>query len=230
VIAFNIKADLRPLQRAFVDLRAKQAPFAISLALNALAKGVQQVEQDEVRQTFDTPTPFTQSAYRIEVATKGKPVAVVAAKDIQAEYLEPYVVGGNRSLGTKRGMLAPRAVGLNQYGNLPKSKLASLRSKPGVFIGPVTFKKSGKTINGVWQRSATKRGERYKGGGEYGTRGRNTDAIGGARTTLKLLIQFEDTTPAPKRLPFYERAQAYLQRNAAREMDIAMRRALSTRR
>ncbi len=37
-------------------------------------------------------------------------------------------------------MLAPRAVGLNQYGNLPKSKLASLRAKPNVYIGPIKTK------------------------------------------------------------------------------------------
>lgn len=137
-------------------------------------------------------------------------------------------MGGNRSLGTKRGMLAPRAVGLNQYGNLSKGKLASLKSKPGVFIGPVTLK-NGRTINGVWQRGKTKRGERYKGGGEYGTRGK-LNKIGGARTTLKLLIQFEDTTPVRKRLPFEKVARMYIQRNATAAFDAALRRALQTSR
>ena len=216
----NIKADLRPLQKAFINLGAKQVPFATSLALNALAKGVAAEETKAVDQTFKSPTPFTENAFRIEVATKSKPIAIVAAKDIQAQYLAPYVLGGERFLGTKRGMLAPRAIGLNQYGNLPKNKLKQLQGMPGIFIGPIKTK-SGRVISGVWQRPTVAKARGAKRG-----RGASPAPVG----HLKLLIQFEDTTPAPVRLPFFERAQAYLKRNAVREFDIAMRRALATAR
>jgi hypothetical protein len=218
-VALNFKADLRPLQRAFINLHAKQAPFAISLALNALAKGVAGEERALIDETFDTPTPFTENAYRIEVATKSKPIAIVAAKDIQAAYLAPYVVGGDRSLGTKRGMLAPRGVALNKYGNLTKGKLQQLIAKPGVFVGTV-HTKAGKTINGVWQRPAP------MGAGRRGHRKGAAAPRGG----LKLLIQFEDSTPTQKRLPFEKRARDYLNRNAANEMSIAIKRALATAR
>lgn len=213
-----IRADLKPLQRAFIALGAKQVPFATSLALNNLAKGVAAQERAEIDKTFKTPTPFTENAYRIEVATKARPIARVAAKDIQATYLEPYVVGGNRSLGTKRGMLAPRSVSLNQYGNLTKGKMASLKGKPGVFIGKVATR-GGKVINGVWQRKAAGKAGRARKGA-------------GARQagSLKLLIQFEDTTPVTKRLDFFGRAQAYLAANAAREFDAALKQAFATAR
>lgn len=217
-VRFDIRADLKPLQRAFVALSAKQVPFATSLALNALAKGVAAQERDEVDQTFDKATPFTENAFRIEVATKARPIARVAAKDIQAEYLQPYVFGGVRSLGTKRGMLAPRAVSLNQYGNLTKGKLASLKGKPGVFIGKVTTR-GGKVINGVWQRKAPAKVGR-------GRKGAAKPQVGG----LKLLIQFEDTTPVKKRFDFFGRANAYLKANAAREFDAALKRAFATAR
>ena len=216
MIGIDIRADLRPLQRAMVALRAEQVPFAMSLALNALATGVAAAERDEVAKTFDKPTRFTANAFRIQVATKTRHVAIVAIKDIQAEYLRPYVVGGDRSLGTKRGMLAPRGVSLNQYGNLIKGKLASLRGKPGVFIGPVTTK-SGKVINGVWQRIPAKTG------------GSSRKGLAKPRG-LKLLIQFEDSTPVRKRLDFYGRAQRYARANAAHEFDIGLRRAMATAR
>jgi hypothetical protein len=215
-VALGIKGNLGPLHRAMIDLRAKQVPFAMSLALNDLAKGVRGVEIDELDATFDSPTPFTENAYRIEVATKARPIAIVAAKDIQAEYLEPYVVGGPRSLGNKRGMLAPRNVALNKYGNLTRGKIASLRGKPNVFIGPVKTR-SGKVINGVWQRPG--RGARRDG--SSGTKG---------RTGLKLLIQFEDTTEAPKRLPFEQVARQYIDRNARPAFEAALRRAIATAR
>ncbi len=190
----------------------------MSLALNTLAKGVAADQAKLLDETFDTPTPFTEKAYRIEVATKSRQVAVVAAKDIQAKYLKPYVVGGARSLGTKRGMLAPRGVGLNQYGNLTRGKMASLKGKRGVFIGAVTTK-AGKTINGVWQRPvAAKRASGARANGAQ------------PRAGLKLLIQFEDTAPVPKRLPFERRARSYIDRHARAAFNDALQRALSTAR
>lgn len=209
----NIKGNLSPLHRGLVALRSQHVPFAISLALNNLARGVAADERELIGQTFDSPTPFTQNAYRIEVATKSRPVAIVAAKDIQAQYLAPYVNGGARFLGTKKAMLAPRAVSTNRYGNLTRGKLQSLKGKPNVFIGPVKTR-SGRIINGVWQRPASAQ-----------RRGGNA-----TRSGLRLLIQFEDTTPAPKRLPFEQRARAYIDRHARAAFEDALRMAIATAR
>lgn len=219
MLAIDIRADLKPLQKAFVALHSKQVPFAISVALNALAKGVAGQERALIDETFDSPTPFTENAYRIGVATKSRPIATVAAKDIQAQYLEPYVDGGLRFLGGKKAMLAPRGVNLNQYGNIPRVKLASLKGKPNVFIGAVKTK-SGRVINGVWQRSGpTGRPKR-----------RALKGTAQPRAPLKLLIDFEDTSPVTKKLDFYGRAAAYIKRNAPREFQAAMRKALATAR
>lgn len=217
--AIDIRADLKPLQRAFIALGAEQVPFATSLALNSLAKGVAEVERAAIDATFKSPTPFTENAYRIIVATKSRPIARVAAKDIQSAYLTPYVDGGDRYLGAKRGMLVPRGVGLNQYGNLPKSKLASLKGKPNIFIGPIKTR-AGKIVNGVWQRpnAGVGRARPRKG------------AAPAPRGPLKLLIQFEDTTPAPKHLDFEAVAVRYIRANAAREFKAALQRAFATRR
>ncbi len=218
MVSIGIKANLKPLHRAMIALGAKQVPFAMALAINDLAKGAAAAEVRAIDATFDTPTPFTEKAIRIEVATKSKPIATVVMKDIQAGYLAPYVLGGDRSLGGKRGMLAPRAVTLNQYGNLTKGKLSALRAKPGIYIGPIKTK-SGKVINGVWQRPT-----KPKVG-----RGRRTSGAQ-PRQGLKLLIQFEDTTPVRKRLPFEQVARTYVRRHAVAAFDAALRRALATAR
>lgn len=211
MIALAIKPNLTQIQRLAIDLGAKQVPFATSLALNELAKGVQLDEQKAVTATFDHPTPFTQRAFRIEVASKAKPIAVVAAKDIQANYLEPYVAGGDRYLGGKKGMIVPKAVGTNQYGNLTRGKLAALKAKPGIFIGRVTTK-DGRPINGVWQRPT------------------NAQRKASSAGSMKLLIRFEDTMPAPKHLPFVERASAYVRANAAGAFQRGLARAMQTAR
>lgn len=227
MIAVNFNADLKPLHRALIDLQANQIPFALALGATRLAQGVVEAETDEIDKTFDNPTPFTEKSFALVPATKKSPVAIVFPKDIQEQYLAPYIVGGDRSLGSKKAMLVPITARTNAYGNLSRNQLATLKGKPNVFVGTVKFR-NGSKVSGVWQRSATARGARYKGGGEYGTRGKNTNVIGGVRTTLKLLIHFEDTTEVPKRLDFYGRARTYVQRNAAREFEAALERALAT--
>jgi hypothetical protein len=113
--------------------------------------------------------------------------------------------------------------------------LQAALAKPDTFVGKVTFKKTGKTVSGIWQRgvgngkgSSVKAGERKNGG--YGTKGNNQNVVGSVRTTLKLLLQFEDTTEAPKHLAFYERAKAYVKANASRAFSTAMHQAMTTKR
>lgn len=219
MIVLNIRPNLSPLHRALSDLGAKQMPFATMLALNRLASGVSQTESDAVRETFENPTPFTQRGFFVTSATKARPIAFVSAKDIQAQYLRPYLDGGLRFLGSKRAMLVPKSVATNQYGNLSRNKLKSLKGKPGIFIGPVKTK-SGETINGVWQRAQP--AKLAKGG----RKAKIARPVGG----LKLLIRFEDTTPVPKHFPFVERARAYLHRNARGEFERALREAVASAR
>lgn len=228
MIAVSVRGDMKAMQKAFVDLRGKQVPFATALALTTLAKGVQAAEADEIDKTFDKATPFTRNAIAIVPATKLKPVAVVFPKDVQAAYLAPYVAGGDRSLGSKKGMLVPIGAATNQYGNLNRGQLARIKGKPNVFVGAVTFRKSGKTVRGVWQRSAVKAGERRDG--ERGTRGDSQGKVGGVRSTLKLLVEFEDTTAVRKRFNFEGRARRYLRANTASAFNAAMTKALSTAR
>lgn len=221
MLSIDIRGDIKPLQKAFTDFQKKQVPFATALALTRLAQGVQGAEQDEIKKTFDTPTPFTVNGIAIKSATKASLTAVVYPKAIAAAYLAPYVVGGNRHLGKKQSMLVPINAKTNAFGNLPRNAITRFKGKPGVFVGSITFKKSGETVTGVWQRGETPRGKRTKGGGEYGTRGNNMNKIGGVRTTLKLLVEFEATTPVRKNLEFYGRANAYLRANVKKEFEKA---------
>ncbi|QSR16056.1 hypothetical protein [Novosphingobium sp. KA1] len=209
--------DLSVLQRAARAFGAEQMPFAEALALTRLAKGVSAEESRAVVDTFDNPTPFTQKAFTVRAATKAVPIAYVSAKDIAVQYLAPYVFGGERSLGAKRTMLVPKASGTNQYGNLPRNKLKTLKGKPNVFVGTVATK-GGQQIAGVWQRPSASAGRGKRNAGRA------------AQSGLKLLIRFSDTTEAPKHLPFFESARAYVARHAADEFRAALRQALATSR
>lgn len=232
--SIDVRIDRSALRRAIADIGERQIPFATALTLNALAKGVKVAEQVEVGRVFDTPNPFTQTAFRTVNATKGNLVSRVLAKDStndtggQNAYLAPYVFGGKRSLGKKKKMLAPitNNIGLNSYGNLPRTKVKTLKAKPGVFVGTIRFNKSGKSYSGVWQRP--ERGRRKDG--SYGTIGDTHNKLDGVRTGLKLLIKFEESTDTHKRLDFEGTARRYIKKNAAHEFDLALRKAMATAR
>lgn len=231
----QVKVDLRGLKRGLSDVKRKQLPYATALALTMTAGHVGEGWQEEIKADLDDPTPFTVNSVGVRGATKSRLVATVFIKDIAAAYLEPLTDGGPHFLGGKKGLLNPKNVTLNQYGNLTKGKLAALKAKGNVFVGPVTFK-NGQTINGVWQRGA--RGRRKKvgrRGGEFGTKGKHhlkDNAAQGlsSATTLKLLIRFTDPLEAKPVLRFQARTERDVLKYFEPSFAKAFNRAMATAR
>lgn len=203
-------------------LERNQLPFAAASAVTAIAKRVQEVETKALAATFNAPTPFTMRAFGVQAARKGSPTATVFAKDAQASYLEPYAVGGLQVLGKKEAMLTPIDVKLNAYGNIPRNKIASLKGRPDIYIGPIRTK-AGRTINGVWQRPAR------PGSVPVKARGRAASKLV-ASTKLKLLIEFTDPKPVTQRLGYGTRAEATVHQVAPAEVAAALRRAIASAR
>ena len=204
----DVRKALKPALRRLSDVQKKQVPFATAQALTAVARMAQGAIKAELPSVFDRPTPFTINSIAVTPARKTNLTAVVFAKDIAAQYLEPYESGGTQFLGAKRAILAPVAQRTNQYGNLPRTALARLKAKPNVFTGRIVTK-SGQSISGVWQRSPSAKG---KAGG------------------LKLLIRFEDAKPVQQKLHFRDTARRVAITNIRAEFRKAMTVALATAR
>jgi hypothetical protein len=180
-------------------------PFATAIALTGLAKIVQAGEQKAIGSVFDRPTPFTLNSVGVTAARKNSPVAVVFVKDVAAKYLEPYEAGGTNKLNSK-ALLKPVNTTLNQFGNIPRSRLATLKGKTNVFIGKVKGK-GGTEVDGVWQRIPPSKGK---------------------PASLKLLIRFGDAHPVRQRLNYRQRAEALVAQNFNREMGAALAKAVAT--
>ena len=192
-VRIDVRKALKPVQKRLSDLQTKQVPFATAQALTAVARLAQAEIKRELPSIFDRPTPFTINSIAVTPARNTNLTAVVFAKDIAAQYLDPYEDGGPRFLGAKRGILTPVAQRTNQYGNLPRTALARLKAKPNVFVGRIVTR-TGQSISGVWQRSA---GAKGKPG------------------SLKLLIRFTDPQPVTQRLHFRERIERVVTKNIA---------------
>lgn len=206
-IDISVRADIAGITKALSALAEKQIPFATAMAINDVGKQVQAAERANIKETFPTATPFTVNSVGMIRASKGVPRAIIFVKDIAAGYLEPYEDGGRHMLNS-RALLNPKDINLNQYGNIPKGKLASLRGRADVFIGGIKGK-GGATVNGVWQR---------------------IPAAKGVPATLKLIIRFGDALPVKERLHYRSKAQNIVSRGIGPAFERAMAKAMATAR
>ncbi|HEX5264948.1 MAG TPA: hypothetical protein VFW13_15565 [Phenylobacterium sp.] len=213
----EIKTDLKGFSRQLSEVAKRQLPFAVAQALTMTAGQIGLGWQKEIEAKLDRPTPFTVKSVAVLGAKKTRLVATVFVKDIAAAYLEPFVDGGSHFLGQKKGLLTPKNVPLNAYGNISKGKLASLKGKPGVFIGPVKLK-NGQVVNGVWQRKVAAGGKGVKAGPLQGAQ------------ALTLLIRFTDPQPVKQHLDFDGIAIATAQRQLQPNFAKALKHAMATAR
>lgn len=214
-VSLRVRIDAKEVSRAFERLAREQIPFATKLALDGLAQKVADAETAALSSVFDKATPFTLKAFGIQKATKSVPYAVVFAKDRQDKYLAPYEDGGRQFLGSKRALLNPKDIKLNQYRNIPKGALARLKGRKDIFIGAMPTKSG--MVGGVWQRLPVPKLPR-------GTHGPP------APHRFKLLIRWGDPQPVPAKLHFGDRARRTVGANLQGEFAAAMAKAQATAR
>ncbi|ASD79154.1 hypothetical protein CEJ98_09120 [Burkholderia gladioli pv. gladioli] len=196
MMSISVRSNVKEFEREIDRRFRKQMPFAVATALNKTAARVGEAETENIRQTFEHPTPFTQKSVGVRRARKSAPIAIVFMKDIAASYLLPYEVGGVHKLNS-RALLNPKDIKLNQYGQLSRGTLAALRNRPDIFIGAV--KTANGTINGVWQRPTDTKRVTYLNA--RGKRLGKLNKVGpDGRGHLKLLIRFGDALPVKKHL------------------------------
>jgi hypothetical protein len=229
----NIRADVKGIERKLSDLAYRQMPFATAQALTSLAKLVQDQEKKALPSVFDRPKPFTENAIGVIPARKDNPQAIVYIKDITAAYLLPYEFGGTNKLNSK-ALLKPvgAKAALDQFGNLPKNYLASLKGRSDIYIGKIKTKNG--EVSGVWQRTVgddvrsvgTARIDKRTGKLRIGKTRKALNQTG----HLKLLIRFAEAHPARQHIDWFQRADMLVRGNFEREMGKALARAVATAR
>lgn len=201
----NIRTNVREIEKSLNDFAYKQMPKAIEAATNSVAKKIAAAQVANMQKVLDRPTPFTLKSVGVRLARKqNNYTAIIYIKDLAAAYLEPYEFGGLNKLNSKV-LLKPVDISVNQYGNLPRNKLAQLKNRKDIFIGVVKGK-NGQQINGVWQRIAGPRGK-------YGG--------------LKLLIAFTAAHAVKQHLGWFALAAAMVKKLMNREIGTALARAIA---
>ena len=222
MVTISVATDLDRFAAKLDDMAKRQLRFATARALTATALACRKVVTDAIPEEFDNPTPFTRRAIGTASATKSTLSATVFVKDTQAQYLRVQELGG-RQFVHGLALLEPKNIKLNQYGNLPRSKLRALAQQPDIFIGRIKFK-NGQSISGVWRRPPA--GQRRTG--TRGTKGNTQAKVAGQRTGLQLLIRFADGAQVAPRFHFRDQVQRTAAAAFPANLEAALTEALKT--
>lgn len=189
-------ADLNDLSRQLRQLQ-KQIPFATAQALTQVARKIEAAERTAFQRHLDNPTPFTVKAVGSVGARRDNLKAKVFVRDMAAAYLEPFEFGGQHKLNGQ-ALLNPKNIKLNKFGNLPRTKLTTLKAKPNVFIGKVG------DVNGVWQRRKPKKSKKEKKRAKRSPNGTRKEHQ--KQPPPKILIRFGNALPVSPTLGYMDRA------------------------
>lgn len=215
MLRLRVTTNRLAVERALSDFAQRQVPYATALALTATAKAIAAAELREIANVMPTATRFTLGGVGVTPAKKQRLEAVVFVKDIQAAYLKPYVTDGRQVLfGSRRAQPVPIKIATDSAGNIGRGRLKRMIGKSDVFVGAITFPKSGETISGVWQRPRRPKGAKRKDDG----------TIKG----LKLLVRFQDPVVVKPRLAWRATAERVFAQTWQVEFDRAFARAMST--
>lgn len=213
-------ANLTDLSNQLRTLR-KQIPFATAQAMTAVVRKIEDAQKVAMQRNLDNPTPFTVKSVRSKGARKTDLKAKVFVMNTAAAYLEPFETGGVHKLNGS-ALLNPKDIKLNKYGNLPRNKLSSLKSKENTFIGDISG------VNGVWQRKKAKKGKKGRKRLQRSPNGTRRDRK--KQPMPKLLIRFGDALPVEPVLGYQDRAMKMTQALLPQEINRAIAEAIRTAR
>lgn len=213
-------ANLTDLSNQLRTLR-KQIPFATAQAMTAVVRKIEDAQKVAIQRNLDNPTPFTVKSVKSRGARKSDLKAKVFVMNTAAAYLEPFETGGVHKLNGS-ALLNPKDIKLNKYGNLPRNKLSSLKSKENTFIGDISG------VNGVWQRKKAKKGKKGRKRLQRSPNGTRRDRK--KQPMPKLLIRFGDALPVEPVLGYQDRAMKMTQALLPQEINRAIAEAIRTAR
>ncbi|NIH18928.1 hypothetical protein [Morganella morganii] len=213
-------ANLTDLSNQLRTLR-KQLPFATAQAMTAVVRKIEDAQKVAMQRNLDNPTPFTVKSVKSRGARKSDLKAKVFVMNTAAAYLEPFETGGVHKLNGS-ALLNPKDIKLNKYGNLPRNKLSSLKSKENTFIGDISG------VNGVWQRKKAKKGKKGRKRLQRSPNGTRRDRK--KQPMPKLLIRFGDALPVEPVLGYQDRAMKMTQALLPQEIKRAIAEAIRTAR
>jgi hypothetical protein len=176
----SIEVDIRKAMASLTDIQKRQIPYALSRALNDMAKDVVRAEYKELADSIDRPTPFTmknsgrEATIQYDASSKRQDIiqARVFVNPTQARYLSPLVYGGPRAQKRWESVWMSRMFGgtpfampardfkTDRYGNIPGSTISAIISKLGLNPYTIKYTKSKRVAGSAFFAVGNKQGSK----------------------------------------------------------------------
>lgn len=121
---FGISSNLREFERDLSDVALRQLPFAYSVALNAMAADLIELNRKHMAREFDAPTRWTLNAFHFTRARKSNLSVTIKRKTAAAsrDYLLRQSEGGTRKQTGLERLLNSRLAYTGQVGFVVPTK------------------------------------------------------------------------------------------------------------
>lgn len=246
---FDVRGDVKQITEHLNSLSKRHVPFALAASLTKTAQFTSGKLRDEMKRSFDRPTPFTLNSLYVSPATKQNLSASVKIKDealkgnAAIKFLGPEIYGGSRSMKASEHLLNRAGVlpagwsmvpasgaQLDGYGNLPRGVIQRILSQLSASrdslqnATPASKRRSRKRVGG--QYFAAIPGRARTAHLKPGIYERFGFAVGSA---IRPVLMFIPRMPRYRqRYKFFEIADQVARMRWPTEFAIAMRKALET--
>ena len=139
----SVKSNIKPFVKQLKKFQNVDIPNITRIALNETATRVKELEQVQMRKSFDRPKPQTIKSIYVQFAKKNYPIARITFRDWAQEFIHRNIVGGIRRV--KNTAVPTVNARLNQFGNIPGRKQGVVKGKQ--------FRATIDGIYGVWERN-----------------------------------------------------------------------------
>jgi len=139
----SVKSNIKPFVKQLKKFQNVNIPNITRIALNETATRVKELEQVQMRKSFDRPKPQTIKSIYVQFAKKNYPIARITFRDWAQEFIHRNIVGGIRRV--KNTAVPTVNARLNQFGNIPGRKQGVVKGKQ--------FRATIDGIYGVWERN-----------------------------------------------------------------------------
>lgn len=152
MIKIDFDLDIKEVTRGLDEFSRQCVPSAMALALTRTGQQVKEALVDEIRHSFDRPTPWTLNSLFMKEAKKNRLQSRVWVKDdaykgiAPVKYLTPEIFGGKRSVKRFERALANKGLAekgakfvpgsgakLDQYGNIGRGQIVQALAAVGAF-------------------------------------------------------------------------------------------------
>lgn len=139
----SVKSNIKPFVKQLKKFQNVDIPNITRIALNETAIRVKELEQVQMRKSFDRPKPQTIKSIYVQFAKKNYPIARITFRDWAQEFIHRNIVGGIRRVNNTA--VPTVNARLNQFGNIPGRKQGVVKGKQ--------FRATIDGIYGVWERN-----------------------------------------------------------------------------